>query len=90
MIQQIEKYFLDTINLGPDGQKRFIKLIQMNLPTGAYTLNAKRGESSQILQYLLVGLTTGSGAISLQTTKDEYKQGEQVLILGKTVQLMFY
>ena len=31
-----------------------------------------------------VGLTTGSGAISVQTTRDQYKPGEQILILGNT------
>ena len=72
----------DTINLGPDG-KEIYEIESGELPTGAFTLNAKRGESSGSAVFT-IGLTTGSGAISIQTTRDEYKQGEQILILGNT------
>jgi len=74
--------FSDTINLGPDGKEAY-KISTTELPTGAFTLSAKRGESSGSALFT-VGLTTGSGAISIQTTRDEYKQGEQILILGNT------
>ena len=53
------------------------------MPNGAFTLNAKRGESSGSAVFT-IGLTTGSGAISIQTTRDDYRQGEQILILGST------
>ena len=72
----------DTINLGPDG-KEIYKIETDELPNGSYTLSAKRGESSGDAIFT-VGLTTGSGSISLQTTRDDYKQGDQVLILGNT------
>ena len=72
----------DTLNLGPDG-KEIYEIESGDLPTGAFTLNAKRGESSGSAVFT-IGLTTGSGAISIQTTRDEYKQGEQILILGNT------
>ena len=74
--------FSDTLNLGPDGRETY-KIQSDELPTGAFTLNAKRGESSGSAVFT-IGLTTGSGAISIQTTRDEYKQGEQILILGNT------
>lgn len=74
--------FSDTINLGPDG-KEIYKIDTKDLPTGSFTFNAKRGESSGSALFT-VGLTTGSGAISIQTTRDVYKQGEQLLILGST------
>jgi len=74
--------FSDTLNLGPDG-KEIYKIESSDLPTGAFTLNAKRGESSGSAVFT-IGLTSGSGAISIQTTRDEYKQGEQILILGNT------
>ena len=74
--------FSDTLNLGPDG-KEVYKIESNDLPNGAFTLNAKRGESSGSAVFT-IGLTTGSGAISMQTTRDEYKQGEQILILGNT------
>ena len=74
--------FSDTLNLGPDG-KEIYKIDSNELPTGAFTLNAKRGESSGSAVFT-IGLTTGSGAIAIQTTRDDYQQGEQVLILGNT------
>ena len=60
----------DTLNLGPDG-KEIYEIESGDLPTGAFTLNAKRGESSGSAVFT-IGLTTGSGAISIQTTRDEY------------------
>jgi len=72
----------DTLNLGPDG-KEIYKIESSELPNGAFTLNAKRGESSGSAVFT-IGLTTGSGAISIQTTRDDYQQGEQILILGST------
>ena len=74
--------FSDSINLGPDG-KEIYKIDTKDMPTGSFTFNAKRGESSGSALFT-VGLTTGSGAISIQTTRDEYKQGDQLLILGNT------
>ena len=74
--------FSDTLNLGPDG-KEIYKIQSGELTTGAFTLNAKRGESSGSAVFT-IGLTTGSGAISIQTTREDYKQGEQILILGNT------
>ena len=64
-------------------EKRCIKFNQDDLPNGAFTLNAKRGESSGSAVFT-IGLTTGSGSISIQTTRDDYQQGEQILILGST------
>ena len=72
----------DTINLGPDGRGIY-KINTGDLANGSYTINAKRGESSGSVIFT-VGLTTGSGAISIQTTRDEYEPGEQILILGNT------
>jgi len=74
--------FSDTLNLGPDGKEMY-KIESSDLPNGAFTLNAKRGESSGSAVFT-IGLTTGSGAISIQTTRDDYQQGEQILILGST------
>ena len=74
--------FSDTINLGPDG-KEVYEIDISGYTNGSYTFNAKRGESSGS-GIFTIGLTTGSGAIQVQTTRDEYKAGEQILILGKT------
>ena len=60
--------FSDTLNLGPDGKEMY-KIKSADLPNGAFTLNAKRGESSGSAVFT-VGLTTGSVSISNQTTRD--------------------
>jgi len=74
--------FSDTINLGPSGRIVY-EIDTSEIPTGSYTLNAKRGESTGSIIFT-VGLTTGSGTISIQTTRDNYEKGEQILILGNT------
>ena len=74
--------FSDNINLGADGREQY-KIDSGDLPSGAYTINAKRGESVGETTFT-VGFTSGSGAITIQTTKVEYDQNEQVLILGNT------
>ena len=74
--------FSDVVNLGPSGRTVY-EIDTSELPTGSYTLNAKRGESSGSVVFT-IGLTSGSGSISIQTTRDYYKQGDQVLILGNT------
>ena len=74
--------FSDSVNLGPSGRVTY-EVETAGLPAGAYTLNAKRGESSGSIVFT-TGLKTGSGAISVQTTRDDYKLGEHVLILGNT------
>ena len=74
--------FSDTMNLWPDGKEVYI-IPSEDLPNGSFTINAKRGESSGSAIFT-IGLTTGSGAISIQTTRDNYNAGEQILILGST------
>ena len=74
--------FSDSINLGPDGKEMY-KISSDKLSSGSYTLSAQRGESVGEARFT-VGFTTGSGTITVQTTRSEYLQGEQILILGKT------
>ena len=74
--------FSESINLGPDGKELYI-IDTSELGTGSYTLSGKRGESSGSAIFT-VGLTTGSGAISIQATREKYDQGEQMLLLGNT------
>ena len=74
--------FSDSINLGPDG-KELYEISSDKLSSGSYTLSAQRGESVDEVRFS-VGFTTGSGTITVQTTRSEYLQGEQILILGKT------
>ena len=74
--------FSDNINLGPDGREVY-KINSQELSSGAYTISGKRGESTGDATFT-IGFTTGSGSILVQTTKSEYQQSEQVLILGNT------
>ena len=74
--------FSDTVNVGPDGREQY-QIDSGDLPSGAYTINAKRGESIGETTFT-VGFTSGSGAITIQTTKSEYDQNEQILVLGNT------
>ena len=74
--------FSESINLGPDGIEMY-EISSDKLSSGAYILSAQRGESIDEARFT-VGFTTGSGTITIQTTRNEYQQGEQILILGKT------
>ena len=74
--------FSDSINLGADG-KELYEIDSDKLSSGSYTISAHRGESTDEARFT-VGFTTGSGIITIQTTRAEYIQGEQILILGKT------
>ena len=72
----------ESINLGEDGIEMY-KINAGEISSGAYIINAQRGESSSEARFA-VGFTTGSGVISVQSTKSEYLQGDQMLILGST------
>mgnify|MGYP000995382409 CR=1 FL=1 len=74
--------FSDSINLGPDGIELY-EISSDKLSSGAYTLSAQRGESVDEAKFS-VGFSTGSGIITVQTTKSDYKQGEPILVLGNT------
>ena len=74
--------FSESINLGPDGIELY-EISSDRLSNGAYILSAQRGESIDEARFT-VGFTTGSGKITIQTTRSDYLQGEQILILGKT------
>ena len=71
-----------SINLGPNGRELY-KISSGELSTGSYTISGQRGESSDEAIFS-VGFTSGSGVISVLTTKSEYNPGDQILILGST------
>ena len=72
----------DTVNLGPDGFEIYY-IDTAELGTGSFTVEIRHGNSVSSTIFT-VGLSTGSGPIVFQSTKDEYEKGDQVLILGKT------
>jgi len=51
--------------------------------SGVYTTVVSRG-NSQAEELFSVGLQTGSGPIEINTTKDTYKPGDPILVLGKS------
>ena len=74
--------FSDTIILGPDGQSNY-ELDLTGYSSGVYTAVVTRG-NSQTTDIFSVGLLTGSGEISVRTTKDAYYPGEAILVLGES------
>ena len=54
-----------------------------SLSSGVYTAIALKGSMQDTTKFS-VGLVTGSGPITLSSTKDVYAPGDRVLILGKT------
>ena len=72
----------ESLNLGADAIEKY-KIKQGELASGAYVLSAQRGESVSEVRFS-IGFTTGSGVITVQTTKTEYLQGDPILILGNT------
>ncbi len=72
----------DTIILGPDGKANY-ELDLTGYGSGVYTTVVKRATSVTEEQFS-VGLQTGSGEITVSTTKVEYEPGEPILILGDT------
>lgn len=76
------RVFTDSVDLGHDGKRKY----SLNLDgykSEGYTLVLIRG-STQIEEKLSVGLGTGSGKVSIQTTKTEYLPGEPIIIIGKS------
>ncbi|MEE9563687.1 MAG: biofilm-associated protein [Nitrosopumilaceae archaeon] len=74
--------FTDTIIVGPDGKKEY-ELDLTGYGSGVYTAVVSRG-NAQAEELFSVGLQTGSGQIEISTTKDSYKPGDPILLLGKS------
>jgi len=74
--------FTDTIILEPDGRSNY-ELDLTGYSSGVYTAVLTRA-NTQTSQVFSVGLSTGSGEIDAQTTKDTYQPGESILVLGKS------
>ncbi len=74
--------FDDIITLGQDGKKEY-ELDLTGYASGVYTTVVSRG-NSQAEELFSVGLQTGSGPIEINTTKDTYKLGDPILVLGKS------
>jgi len=71
------------IQLKVDGRGEY-NLDLTNYVSGIYTAVIKKGDS-QNSENFAVGLVAGSGGIDAKVTQTEYNQGEQILLLGNTV-----
>ena len=74
--------FDDTITVGPDG-KRDYELDLTDYVSGVYTAVVTRG-NAQDEDVFSVGLEVGSGTIEISTTKETYKPGDPILVLGNS------
>jgi len=70
------------IKLGADGRSTY-ELELKGYSSGVYTAVVSKG-ASKSSETFTVGLQTGSGKISINTTKIEYEPGDPILILGDT------
>lgn len=70
------------ITLGPDGRGTY-QLDLKGYSSGVYSAILSKG-SAKSTEVFTVGLQTGSGEISIGTTKQSYEPGEPVLVLGNT------
>ena len=71
-----------TITLQGNGKAEY-QLNLQNYKSGIYTAQVSKGNTQNSKQFA-VGLQTGSGEITLNTTKSDYYPGESILILGNT------
>ena len=72
----------DTINLGPDGYHIY-DIEPDELSVGSYVVEVRHGKARGDTVFS-IGLTQGSGPITMQTTKDDYKPGDSILLMGQT------
>ena len=72
----------DTINLGPDGYHIY-DIEADELSVGSYIVEVRHGKARGDTVFS-IGLTQGSGPITMQTTKDDYKPGDSILLMGQT------
>jgi hypothetical protein len=72
----------DTINLGPDGYHIY-NIEPDELSVGSYVVEVRHGKARGDTVFS-IGLTQGSGPITMQTTKDDYKPGDSILLMGQT------
>ena len=72
----------DTVNLGADGFHTY-EIESNELSVGTYVIEVRHGKARGDTVFS-IGLTQGSGIITMQTTKDEYNAGESILLMGNT------
>ena len=74
--------FSTSVTTSITGHARYMLSLN-NLSSGVYTAIALKGNLQDTTKFS-VGLVTGSGTITLSSTKEVYAPGDTVLIIGKT------
>ena len=72
----------DSVELGPDGFLIY-EFSAGDLSSGAFSIELRQGKARGDTVFT-IGLTSGSGPIQMQTTKDQYNPGESILVMGNT------
>ena len=72
----------DSVELGPDGFLIY-EFSSDDLSSGAFSIELRQGKARGDTVFT-IGLTSGSGPIQMQTTKDNYNPGESILVMGNT------
>jgi len=72
----------DSVDLDDNGNFVY-EIDSEEIGTGAFTVEVRHGASRDDTVFT-VGLSTGSGKIEFQTTKDVYNPGDTILVIGKT------
>jgi len=72
----------DSVELGPDGFLIY-EFSAGDLSSGAFSIELRQGKARGDAVFT-IGLTSGSGPIQMQTTKDQYNPGESILVMGNT------
>ena len=72
----------DSVDLDDNGNFVY-EIDSQEIGTGAFTVEVRHGASRDDTVFT-VGLSTGSGKIEFQTTKDVYNPGDTILVIGKT------
>ncbi len=72
----------DSVELGPDGFLIY-EFSAGDLSSGAFAIELRQGKARGDTVFT-IGLTSGSGPIQMQTTKDNYNPGESILVMGNT------
>ncbi|MGI0004381.1 MAG: biofilm-associated protein [Candidatus Nitrosotenuis sp.] len=72
----------ETVTLGLDGRKDY-EIVLTDYKTGVYSV-VLQYQKYEIDAVFSVGLQFGSGEIKVQATKQTYKHGESIVVLGST------
>jgi len=72
----------DIVSIGPDG-KGIFETSLVGWSSGVYSIDLRHA-NARASEVFAIGMTTGSGDITMKSVKDSFKPGEGILIMGNT------